>query len=258
MYALDHGGLQSLWVEIENMSGKTRLSTKQCYHKITLVSMAFRIIFYLYIHGKVICQNTFVIETENKTDYFGRMQRATPLCSYRSMLFWKKNRTHLKHYDVIKWKYCPRYWPFVCGIHWSLTQRPVTQSFDVLFDLRLRFGTPSCSLWRNCKEKLMITTVFITFFLPITGWKCAISTAKRWLVVTFRSSSNRLISQYCGRDRLNKSSPFELTVCIAYFANVSGHLSWATVYTWQILFIGFVHVLQSYKQIPTQIFVIQK
>ena len=40
-------------------------------------------------------------------------------------------------------------------------QRPVTQSFDVFFDLRLNkrlskqswgwwFGTPSCPLWRHC------------------------------------------------------------------------------------------------------------
>ena len=37
--------------------------------------------------------------------------------------------------DIIKWKHFPRYWPFVRGIHPS--QRPVTRSFDVFFDLRL-------------------------------------------------------------------------------------------------------------------------
>ena len=26
---------------------------------------------------------------------------------------------YMKHDDVIKWKHFPRYWPFVCGIHWS-------------------------------------------------------------------------------------------------------------------------------------------
>ena len=35
--------------------------------------------------------------------------------------------------DVIKWKHLPCYWSFVRGIHRS----PVTQSFDVFFDLRL-------------------------------------------------------------------------------------------------------------------------
>ena len=33
-----------------------------------------------------------------------------------------------RHYDVIKWKHFPRYWPLT---------RPVTRSFDVFFDLRL-------------------------------------------------------------------------------------------------------------------------
>ena len=36
-------------------------------------------------------------------------------------------------HDVIKWKYFPRYWPFG-GFP---AQRPVTQSFDVFFDVRL-------------------------------------------------------------------------------------------------------------------------
>ena len=61
--------------------------------------------------------------------------------------------------DVIKRKHFPHYWPFMRGIHPS--QRPVTWSFDVSFDLRLKkrlskqsrrrlFETPSCSLWRHC------------------------------------------------------------------------------------------------------------
>ena len=58
-----------------------------------------------------------------------------------------------------------RYWPFVRGIHRSPfpSQRPVTWSFGVFFDLRLKkrlskqsrrwwFGTPSCSLWRHCND----------------------------------------------------------------------------------------------------------
>ena len=66
----------------------------------------------------------------------------------------------LYHDDVIKWKKNPRYWPFVRGIHrWpvnSPAHRPVTQSFDVFFDLRLEkqswcwwFETPSFSSWRH-------------------------------------------------------------------------------------------------------------
>ena len=79
------------------------------------------------------------------------------------------NDTNLLHDDVIKWKHFPHYWPFVWGIHCVgnspfpgefPSQRPVTRSFDVFFDLRLNkwlskepwgwwFETPSCSLWRH-------------------------------------------------------------------------------------------------------------
>ena len=65
------------------------------------------------------------------------------------------------HDDVIKWKHFPRYWSFVRGIHRSPAQRPVTRSFDVFFDLRLKkqlskqwwgwwFETLSRPLWRHC------------------------------------------------------------------------------------------------------------
>ena len=68
------------------------------------------------------------------------------------------------HDDVIKWKHFTRYWPFVRGIHRPLcefsSQRPVTRSFDVFFDLRLNkrlskqswswcFETLSSPLWRH-------------------------------------------------------------------------------------------------------------
>ena len=64
-----------------------------------------------------------------------------------------------------KWNHFPRYWPFVTG-NSLLTgefpsQRPVTWSFDVFFDLCLHkrlnkhlwgciFEMPLCSLWRHC------------------------------------------------------------------------------------------------------------
>ena len=45
------------------------------------------------------------------------------------------------HDDVIKWKHFPCYWPFCVGNSLVTgefpTQRPVTRSFDVFFDLRL-------------------------------------------------------------------------------------------------------------------------
>ena len=58
------------------------------------------------------------------------------------------------HYAVIKWKHFPHYWPFVRG---TPSQRPVTQRFDIFFDLCLSkqtgrwwFETPSRSSWCHC------------------------------------------------------------------------------------------------------------
>ena len=39
--------------------------------------------------------------------------------------------SNLSKDDVIKWKYLPRYWPFVGGIHRWPAPRPETRSFDV-------------------------------------------------------------------------------------------------------------------------------
>ena len=80
------------------------------------------------------------------------------------------------HDDVIQWKHFPRYWPFVRGIHRSPpgefpAQRPVMQSFDVFFDLRLNkrlsklswgwwYETPLCPLWRHCNE-IAVCPVFL-------------------------------------------------------------------------------------------------
>ena len=55
------------------------------------------------------------------------------------------NTPYLDHDDVIKWIHCPRYWPFVWGIHRGPIM-PVTWSFDVFFDLRLNYG------WVNNRE----------------------------------------------------------------------------------------------------------
>ena len=81
-----------------------------------------------------------------------------------------------RHDDVIKWNHFPRYWPFVRGNHRSRwiprTQRPVTRSFDVFFDLRLNkrlnkqqwdwwFETPPWSLWRQCNE-FSIRALYVT------------------------------------------------------------------------------------------------
>ena len=70
--------------------------------------------------------------------------------------------------DVIKWKHFPRNWPFVRGTTDGFpSQRPVTRSIDVFFDLRLKkrlskqsrrrwFETPSRSLWRYSDDGLYL------------------------------------------------------------------------------------------------------
>ena len=71
-----------------------------------------------------------------------------------SFACWRKNyngATFRPHDDVIKWKHFPCYQPFVRGIHWYFpSQRPVTLSFDVFFDLR--------SLWHHCSAVMHICT----------------------------------------------------------------------------------------------------
>ena len=75
------------------------------------------------------------------------------------------NRYDIEHDDVNKWKHFLRYWPFVRGnppvTGGFPSQRQVTRSFDVFFDLYLNkrlekqtrhrwFETPLRSLWRHC------------------------------------------------------------------------------------------------------------
>ena len=94
-----------------------------------------------------------------------------------------KTRYGLSHDDVIKWKHFPRYWPFVQGN--SLvpgefpTQRPVTRSFDVFFDLRLNkrlskqswgwwLEMLSCPLWRH-RNVLCVQEHKIWIFFSLSG-----------------------------------------------------------------------------------------
>ena len=90
----------------------------------------------------------------------------------RSFAHWHSYRLPIKfvimpvhqfsHDDVIKWKHFPRYWPFVVA-HRFPTQRSVTRSFDIFFDLRLNkrlskqswgwwFETLSFPLWRQYND----------------------------------------------------------------------------------------------------------
>ena len=97
-----------------------------------------------------------------------RMEHET--WDYNSSLRWNLPRNRkkmLEHDDVIKWKKSALL--ALCAVNSPIigefpSQRPVTRSFDVFFDLRLNkrlskhsrhrwFDTPSCSLWRQCNER---------------------------------------------------------------------------------------------------------
>ena len=83
------------------------------------------------------------------------------------------------HNDVIKWKYFPRYWPYVresTNHQWILLKRPVTGNVGVLLDLCLNkrwskqsvrqwFEKPSRSLWHHCKVSTWGTDTWRTILL---------------------------------------------------------------------------------------------
>ena len=96
-----------------------------------------------WIHCQIIgCLSTKVRSQINHTVYIHVAKYMTPT-----------------HDDVMKLKYFPRYW--LCAVPGEFpTQRPVTRSFDVFFDLRLNkrlskqswgwwFETPLRPLWRH-------------------------------------------------------------------------------------------------------------
>ena len=87
----------------------------------------------------------------------------------------------LWHDDVIKWKYFPRYWPFVRGIHQSLVESPFTKgsgaelwcfrwsALEKRLSKQSRYRwleKPSRSFWRHCnvpsKFDLYATLLAIT------------------------------------------------------------------------------------------------
>ena len=86
-----------------------------------------------------------------------------------------------KHDDVIKWKHFLRNCSFVWGIHRS--QRPVTQSFDVFFDLLLIkrlskhswgwwFEMPSSPLWHHCSSPWPTPDAPQRNIIWVRSWRC--------------------------------------------------------------------------------------
>ena len=109
------------------------------------------------------------------------------------------------------------------------TQRPVTWSFDVFFDLRLNkrlskqpwgwwFETPSWSLWRQCngrKLSRMISGICISMILlfreifPVTSHGCHIISNHRQFDCLFNSF-------------LKLTTKETLKICIIYWSFMSG------------------------------------
>ena len=89
------------------------------------------------------------------------------------------------HDDVIKWKYFPLNWPFVRELP---SQRPVTRSSGVSFDLRLNkrlrkqswgwwFEKLLYPLWRHCNDstEIPLNLMNYTSVLCLQEWRRAIN-----------------------------------------------------------------------------------
>ena len=128
------------------------------------------------------------------TEYFSEGNVFESVSQMLAMLF------RPQHDDVIKWKHFPHYRPFVQGIHWS--QRPVTRSFDVFFDLCLNkqlskqsrhwwFEMPSHSLGRHCNG-FNLKSDGVTFLLHwlINSFHISLLWCLKWITKHFLDSRN--------------------------------------------------------------------
>ena len=102
-----------------------------------------------------------------------------PLTSHKSVTFILVLLSLLDHNDdVIRWKHFPRYWP-MCGEFTGPgefpAQRPVTQSSDVFFDMRLnkRMSKQPWG-WRfgNLSSRLHVSN---SGTRTLFDWKCGVS-----------------------------------------------------------------------------------
>ena len=140
----------------------------------------------------------------NHTD--GSSQKTTEHISTRgvsvpaNMILLKPFRCHgfIIHDDVIKWKHFPRYWPFAREFP---TQRPVTRSFDIFFDLRLNqrlskqawgwwLETLSRPLWRyrnarwllNLHQSILRKTILLLISASFTSPNIWFNGTTQWYV----------------------------------------------------------------------------
>ena len=109
---------------------------------------------------KVVCNTVFSILLDDGLEPCGvKTSASIPMTSLFAIYNRISTGSVKTHDDVIRWKHFPNYWPFVTSEFPS--QRPVTQSFDVSFDLLFNkwlskqsrgwwFEMPSCPIWRHC------------------------------------------------------------------------------------------------------------
>ena len=109
-----------LWTLLRNSTIESSSATSQWRH---MGAMEHEI-----IHG-------WPVDSPHKNQRCGKSSHV--MASPRLREVAKTNWWHRIHDDVIKWKHFPRCWSFVRRIHRSPTQRPVTRSFVVFFDLCL-------------------------------------------------------------------------------------------------------------------------
>ena len=97
---------------------------------------------------------------------------------------WEWRNIYPYHDDVIKWKYFSRYWPFVREFTGEFTtHRPVTQSFDVLFDLSPQLC--DCFPLSTYGGVYKMSPLLPTFPSPLPRKKCILSWLKmHWNVFT--------------------------------------------------------------------------
>ena len=154
------------------------------------------------------------------------------------------------HDDVIKWKHFLRYGP--CAGNSPVTgefpsQRPVTRTFDVFFDLRLNkrlskqsrrrwFETPSRSLWRHCN---------------VEGCRlCQVNKTDTYLFrISLMSRYLHIINMYYDRERGHMGKSFVVdTISVTHIADHDNVKIWKrSPHYW-----SFVKGTTSERWIPSQ------
>ena len=113
---------------------------------------------------------------------------------YKAKIKWSQ------HDDVIKWKHYPQ------GTGEFPAQRPVTENFDVFFDLhpnkRLSkqwwgwwFETPSCPLWRHRNELHMSwnTIWCVDCLFRASFYHCSVVSISMWFFPAMFSTNNHTV-----------------------------------------------------------------